>query len=63
MSALVHRPTETAAIGRVRPPRLPSPAILRDSLAGAKRRADRYGAVLLAAMLVRATSLSEVGER
>jgi hypothetical protein len=59
----VHRPTENAAIGRVRPPRLPSAALIRDSLAGAKHRADRYGTVLLAHMLLRATSLSEVGER
>jgi hypothetical protein len=58
----VSRPTENAAIGRVRPPRLPSIELLRDSLAGAKRRADRYGAVLLGAMLHRATSLEPVGE-
>ena len=58
----VHRPTENAAIGRCRPPRLPSIELLRDSLAGAKQRADRYGAVLLGAMLVRALTVGEVGE-
>lgn len=62
-ASTIHRPTENAAIGRVRPPRLPSAAILRDSLAGAKQRADRYGAVLLAAMLHRVTALGPVGER
>ena len=63
MSALVARPTETAAIGRCRPKPLPPASIIRDSLAGAKHRADRYGAVLLGAMLIHVTTVGQVGER
>lgn len=62
MNVTAPRPTENAAIGRVRRRTLPPAAIIRDSLAGAKHRVDRYGAVLLRAMLTRALTVGEVGE-
>jgi hypothetical protein len=61
-ASTVSRPTENAAIGLVRRRPLPPVALIRDSLAGAKQRADRYGAVLLGAMLHRALTTGQVGE-
>lgn len=49
----VHRPTEDAAIGRVRPKPLAGVRRLLELLAGAVRRRDRHGAQLLRSLLAR----------
>ncbi len=58
----VHRPTEDAAIGRVRPRVLAAPARLLQLLAAAVRRRDWHGAQLLRMALARTMAVGVVGE-
>ncbi|MGW2251367.1 hypothetical protein ACWCXH_14300 [Kitasatospora sp. NPDC001660] len=54
----VPRPTEDAALARVRERRLPSPVMLLEHLAVAVRRRDRQAARLIRALLDRAGGLA-----
>jgi hypothetical protein len=60
VSALVRRPTEAAALGRVRQRQFSLPAVLAD-MTTAQQLGDREGLLLLACRAVRATH-TEVGK-
>ncbi|MEV7600016.1 hypothetical protein AB0O91_21810 [Kitasatospora sp. NPDC089797] len=54
----VPRPTEDAALARVRERRIPSPVMLLEHLAVAARRRDRRAVQLIRALLDRATGVA-----
>jgi hypothetical protein len=60
VSALVHRPTENAAIGRIKPRPVTLGLLLLDR-ATARRRIDRYADHLLGHRIVRALAGGQVG--